>query len=264
MKYLSIFGILCLSVLLVQCHPCIPGEPEPFLITFEHAEAASLVNSTYGDNLYDGSYVPYRDQETGLNFSYHFTSQSFDGYEFTTWDGIVLSQMNDTQTPGYLNQCSVFYKDPETGKGGHNRSGTFALVYIGEEEASMYFEDPNTEMVFHTVFITNSTYTALSMLHGDAFTKAFSYEDQDWLKLTFTGYSKEGHLTGTVAYYLADFRTSTSPGVTTTWQKVDLTPLGRVNKVAFSLESTDMGDWGMNTPAYFCMDNLIVSEFFVL
>ena len=29
-----------------------------------------------------------------------------------------------------------------------------------------------------------------------------------------------------------------------------------VKKLHFSLSSTDNGDWGMNTPAYFCMDDI--------
>jgi len=29
-----------------------------------------------------------------------------------------------------------------------------------------------------------------------------------------------------------------------------------VKSLGFSMNSTDTGDWGMNTPAYFCMDNL--------
>ena len=42
------------------------------------------------------------------------------------------------------------------------------------------------------------------------------------------------------------------------WQLVDLRPLGRVVGLFFDLSSTDEGDWGMNTPAYFALDNLDV------
>lgn len=263
MKRFFYIGALCLSAMLTQCHPCIPGEPVPINITFEKAETMSLVNSTYGDNLYDGTYVPYCDEEAELLFSYNFAEYDYDGYAFTTWDGIVLSQMNDMETPGYTNQCSIYFKDPQTGKGGHDKSETFALVYPGED-THMAFEDPEKEMVFHAVYVTNSTYTALAMLHGDAFTEAFSYEDKDWFKLTFTGYDKDGLKTGTVDCYLADFRTSSSPGVLTEWLRIDLTPLGRVHKVSFTLESSDTGEWGMNTPGYFCMDNILISTDFII
>ena len=39
------------------------------------------------------------------------------------------------------------------------------------------------------------------------------------------------------------------------WRYVDLSGLGKVSKLSFALSSTDNGDWGMNTPAYFCFDN---------
>ena len=100
MKKIFYTGALCLAALLTQCHPCKPGEPAPINITFEQANAASLVNSKYGDNLYDGTYVPYRDAEAELLFSYHFEEVDYGGYTFTTWDGIVLSQMNDMETSG--------------------------------------------------------------------------------------------------------------------------------------------------------------------
>ena len=36
---------------------------------------------------------------------------------------------------------------------------------------------------------------------------------------------------------------------------MDLSSLGSVKTLNFSMESSDVGDYGMNTPAYFCMDN---------
>ena len=39
---------------------------------------------------------------------------------------------------------------------------------------------------------------------------------------------------------------------------MDLGSLGRVDSLMFALESTDVGEWGMNTPAFFCIDNLYV------
>jgi hypothetical protein len=40
-----------------------------------------------------------------------------------------------------------------------------------------------------------------------------------------------------------------------TWEWLDLKSLGVVAALNFSMESTDMGDWGINTPAYFCLDD---------
>ena len=40
------------------------------------------------------------------------------------------------------------------------------------------------------------------------------------------------------------------------WTTVDLTPLGNARYLLFDLNSSDVGQFGMNTPAYFAMDNL--------
>jgi hypothetical protein len=84
----------------------------------------------------------------------------------------------------------------------------------------------------------------------------------DWFKLSIEAYDKNDVKTGsTVEFYLADFRTATSSGIITEWKKVDLRPLGdKVHKISFTLDSSDVGDWGMNTPNYFCFDNLAIKK----
>ena len=42
------------------------------------------------------------------------------------------------------------------------------------------------------------------------------------------------------------------------WEKVDLSSFGKVLMVYFNLSSTDVGDYGMNTPAYFAFDDVAV------
>ena len=44
------------------------------------------------------------------------------------------------------------------------------------------------------------------------------------------------------------------------WQRVDLSSLGNIDKIIFELTSTDMGEYGMNTPSYFCLDRLTVAQ----
>ena len=41
-----------------------------------------------------------------------------------------------------------------------------------------------------------------------------------------------------------------------TWLYVDLSGLGVVSGLGFSFASSDMGQWSINTPAYFAMDGL--------
>lgn len=99
-------------------------------------------------------------------------------------------------------------------------------------------------------YFTNATYAYLSMKNGDAYAKQF--DATDWFKLTITGWI--GNVkTGDVEFYLAQ-----KGNIVKDWQLVNLESLGFVNKLTFELTSSDTGEYGMNTPAYFCMDGLSI------
>ena len=85
-----------------------------------------------------------------------------------------------------------------------------------------------------------------------------SGNDPDWFKLTVIGYNPAGDSVKSVAFYLADYRFSNHSlnYIVSKWTSVDLTPLGKINKLTFRLSSSDNGAWGMNTPGYVCLDNL--------
>ena len=76
--------------------------------------------------------------------------------------------------------------------------------------------------------------------------------------LTITGYN------GTEKTASVDFLLANGNDIVNTWQQVDLTKLGKVTKIQFSMSSTDESIYGgisyMNTPAYFCLDQLTVTE----
>jgi len=174
--------------------------------------------------------------------------------DWFSWSGWAYSNMADNTTPGYTNQYSAFSPVRIDSAEGKN----YGLTYTSP------FSQVNTaldcDQYFPGFFINNSTYAALSMKMGDAYTKKFGGDDgtdPDWLKLTIRGNRNDG-THDTVSFYLADYRFEDPADdyIIETWQWVDLTPLGKVHTLGFTLSSTDNGDWGMNTPAYFCMDNL--------
>ncbi|MDR2887786.1 MAG: DUF4465 domain-containing protein [Bacteroidales bacterium] len=215
-----------------------------YQIDFEASSVLPYVaTANSGSGVFDGGYI---DEVSGLKMPASVNS------EWGSWSGIAISQYNDMATEGYANQLSAYYKDGSSGFGGYDGSKTFTVSYSGQ----ISFEDDATEGAFYHFWVTNSTYAALSMKNGDAFSKKF--ELGDWFKLIITAEDKDGNPTGTsVEFYLADFRTATSPGILTEWAQVDLTPLGsHVHTVKFDLQSSDTGEWGMNTPAYFCFDNI--------
>ena len=230
-----------------------------YLFTFENVTDPRVVAANAaGDNLYDGPFPGYKDTTTGVWFMPTHTSE----YGYAS-GGIAFSQFNDTTTAGYRNQCSVYYDDGK-GHGGHGGSTMFAVHYGyydpkgWDGRTIIRLADSTQTCVFDNFWVMNNTYAARAMKYGEG-SKKFTYADRDWFRLVIDGLDKYGDVIGTITVYLADFRETTSPGVMEQWTQVDLTPLDEVTAIRFDLQSSDTGGAGMNTPAYFCFDDLTVT-----
>jgi hypothetical protein len=174
---------------------------------------------------------------------------SFGGF----WSsGFAYSNMTDSITSGYTNGYSA------KAAGGYNGSTKYAVAYGQDNVIKLTGTAPG-----HPVkgfYVTNNTYAYNSMRDGDFFARAF--HNGDWFKLTIHGYLHGALKTDSVSYYLADFLYPNPADnyILKTWEWVDLLPLGNVDSLQFGLTSTDNGTFGMNTPAYFCIDNFTTYE----
>lgn len=137
--------------------------------------------------------------------------------------------------------------------GGYDGSATYGVAFAAAFNGPCYATVLTEPQVVPGFYVTNSSYAYDSMTNGDGFAKKFG--KGDWFKLTITGYDAEDEVTGTKEYYLADLRDEATAYIINDWRYVDLSGLGEVAKLGFELSSTDNGDYGMNTPAYFCFDN---------
>ena len=230
-----------------------------YLFTFENVTDPNVVAADEaGSNLYNGPFPGYKDP-LGVWFMPTHTSS----YGYAS-GGIAFSQWRDTLNPGYRNQCSVYYIDPNTGYGGHNGSRMFAVHYgyydpNWDGRTIIRLADSTQTCEFDNFWVMNNTYAARAMKYGEG-SKKFTYADKDWFRLVIDGLDTSGSVISTMDVYLADFTTPTSPGVMEQWTQVDLTPLGdKVTAIRFDLQSSDTGAAGMNTPAYFCFDDLTVT-----
>ena len=164
----------------------------------------------------------------------------------------AYSNQTDLTTPGYGNPYSA-YAVPDGG--GVAGSANFAVAnnsYRGESQVVF----PESVQVLG-MYVTNTTYAYRAVVDGNdgaGFVKG-PFQADDWFRLEIFGYDAQGQQSGPVEFYLADYR---DDGVLAArdWTWVDLTPLGNVERLEFELSSTDMGPFGMNTPAYFAMDDL--------
>ncbi len=177
---------------------------------------------------------------------------------FGSWSGWAMSTTTDTTTPGYTNQYSAI-----TGAGADN-SLTYAVAYTSGATANPFNPSgsyinlaPGTTPV--SVQVTNTTYAYLSMLNGDQF--AHKFGPGDFFLLDVQGYSGPngtGVKTGEVDFYLANFLGSNSY-IINTWQTLNLASLANAESLQFGLSSSDNDPiYGMNTPAYFAIDNLVL------
>ena len=180
--------------------------------------------------------------------------------DFGSFAGWAYSNMANDTTAGLSNQFSAITAAgfDTSASGGSN----YGLSYINGA-SKVKFTDTATRKV-KGLYVTNSTYAALSMKYGDDYAKEFGGpdgEDPDWFKLSVWGY-QEGTETDTVEFYLADYRfdDNSKDYIVETWQWVDLSSLGEVDSLAFGLSSSDVGNYGMNTPAYFSIDNIYMEN----
>lgn len=199
-----------------------------------------------------------------------------------SWNGFAYSNVTDTSNPGLANQFSAA-PGGGLGQGGAADPGGLYGVGFGyldpfAHNAQPFAFDlsdpeqlwllPSLTLPFgrtvQNVAVTNTAWTADVLLNGDAnnFAKRFggpTGSDPDWLKLTAHGVGTDGApLAATAEFYLADYRFASSADdyVVTDWVEWDLSSLADARSLHFNLASSDTGQFGMNTPGYFAIDDL--------
>ena len=168
------------------------------------------------------------------------------------WGGFTASNRTDTSQDGMDAQYTAMAGS------GHNGSANYAVAYA----YGVLTEITAADGLEHTVtgcYVTNNVWAYKHMLYGE-YGLVFGGSDgtaPDYFVLHATGKDSNGTTTGTLDFYLADYRFDNSDDdyILDTWEWFDLSSLGEVASISFSLESTIGNGGGMLTPAYFCMDD---------
>lgn len=188
-----------------------------------------------------------------LHFPYMYDT-SFGGM----WaGGFSYSKVRDSVKSGFMNQYAA---KPASGALG---SAKYIVYNPGFGAAPAIRLINRQKFVPQAAYLTNSTYTYNSMHDGDQFSKKFggvSGNDSDYFLLTIYGWANGQRKADSVNFFLADFRSPNNAldYLVRDWRLVNLSPLGMVDSLTFDFISSDVGQFGMNTPAYFCMDNLTI------
>lgn len=237
------------------------------MISFVNVNSKTLQAQTIADfeslNIPIDSFWNGSDGTMGFaNGNAWFTNMFTDwGGGFTSWSGFSYSNMRDTVTQDFINEYSAVTSV------GYNNSPNYAVCYISAF-------DPLPRIRLNGIakndtvdgfYITNSSYSYLTMKNGSAYSKKFggsSGNDPDWFALSVSAYSNGVKKADSVLFYLADFRfpSASQDYLIKNWQWIDLTSLGKVDSLEFKMFSSDTGSFGINTPTYFCMDNLITNH----
>lgn len=227
-----------------------PGSAVAETVGFEDLTPTTAYSG--GGHYWNGS-----DESGGFTSSSLQFNNNYDT-KWTSWDGWSYSNTTDTTTEGYPNQYSAF------AGGGTGGSATYGVAFIG------FTELPEITLpagyYVSSAMITNTTYAALSIRDGYLSAKKFggdSGDDPDWFLLTIVGKNSSGQSTGSEEFYLADYRfaNNTLDYFVNDWTEVDLSSLKGANTLEFSLTSSDNHPtWGMNTPGYFAIDNIMLEQ----
>lgn len=206
------------------------------------------VTATFDDwYLPEESWVePVGDDDVLYSGSYGF--HGFGGSYGTTtyWDGFAFANQSANTFMGVSDQF-------HTAMGGGRNSAGYCIAY----PYGVFNIDVTNSVDGDSIkgmYISNNAYALNSILHGDGFSQPF--KQGSWFMVTATGVAADG-TSKTVDFYLADYRSDNAANhyALDTWQWMDLSSLGRVKSINFTMSGSDTGQWGLNTPAYFAMED---------
>lgn len=176
----------------------------------------------------------------------------------STWHGFGLSNIRSTkQKEEEIPENSVYSNNTS--------ENVFAVAKhlngANQEVPVIKFND-NRNHDLKSIEISNTTKGVFLLKYGNSDFPRMGFPvstDPDWFKVTITGISASGEVTGSKDFYLADYRSDNPKRdyIVEQWTTVDLSEIGEVNQLQFSLSSNKTNDSGeMITPQEFCIDNL--------
>ena len=169
-------------------------------------------------------------------------------YGGMSWEGFTLSTVS--QDTANVLGCVA--------KGGLNGEGTpYVIGYYSEwvsqsQGYSSNIIDFNGDYYPEYMYICQNSNTHKAITQGEFNARAFTQEDT--LALIIQALDSNMQPTATMTYYLAvDGKKNEG------WTKVPLNSLGKTARLSFSMTTTDIGEWGANTPLYFALDALTIN-----
>lgn len=170
------------------------------------------------------------------------------------WYGWARSSMTDSTTGDFTNQYSAIPGHGADDSANYMVAFTFGPVSDFKNPDGSYIDLAEGAAPL-SLDVTNTTYAYFTMRDGNSFSHAFGAGD--YFLLQVKGYDAlggTGSLVGEVDFYLANFLNGNS-SIVDSWTSLDLSSLAGARSLRFGVLSSDTGPDGINTPAYFAIDN---------
>ena len=251
----SLFSVTFLTLAMTSCLNNSDVVTEDTLITYDfELNASEYTPDGVSVNAYNPDagalYISY--PSPGVLFSHKAEVTEYDGVEYKSFTGFVPSKVDD-QTDHSGDDWTLYQFSAIAPSYG---VGFLVAHWDVRENENTKLEERSCIMDFVysvkpvKISITNSSYAYWVMKNGSAFSKPFT--DDSYLALDIYGVSNFKETYFDTVYLYKDGK------YIDTWQSIDLTGMGEVNQIYFTMRSSDSGEWGMNTPAYFALGSVQV------
>lgn len=183
----------------------------------------------------------------------HLEFEYFYNEEYAYWGGFAQSRVKDADAANglFANQYAVYNEAAASGD-------SFLIYYYDSYNEPCDIVVKQQGVSLRDVMLNLTTYTYASITNEAINDFARIFVDGDYLKVVFTG-MRGNEATGVVECYVVDYRDGKRE-MTTEWTTFSLANLGEgYDRVSVTIETTDVGEWGANTPLYIAMDNLSYS-----
>ena len=234
------------------------------VITMDLTTATDMVSNpitfsqTPGTGYYDGTDVwdsTYNDSgicqliyTNGARFMLsHLPSQ--DSYGGMSWEGFTISKVSQ-------DTANVFGCVANGGLAGVGTPyvigyySSWVIKSLGYSSNIILFDQ---EYYPEYVYICQNSNTMEAITNGGVF-NARAFTENDTLALIISALNSGMEETKSITYYLAVDGEKNNG-----WIKVPLTALGQAAGLSFRMTTTDIGQFGENTPMYFALDGLTVN-----
>lgn len=195
----------------------------------------------------------------GSDLNGSFTSEYLTFYNdfdetYSSWSGFAYTNETDNTTFSWENMYSS-----ASGTGVYG-SDNYVVSYVMADWMNEYQPIPSTMKLdletmpetYTGMYLSLNAYANLYMEDAD-----FYANNNHWLTLRITALSTTTYYFASQDIILADYRFENSEDgfKFDDWQYVDMSWAEGTDSLTFILLSSDSGDYGLNTPSYFCMDN---------